>query len=75
MGKCISVEIIKYFWALRGLANKPFFAKFGKLSYIGKPVIIIGKKKISIGDKVRILPGIRMESYGGVPFKSKIIAQ
>ena len=69
------MEIIKYFWALRGLANKPFFAKFGKLSYIGKPVIIIGKKKISIGDKVRILPGIRMESYGGVPFKSKIIAQ
>ncbi|MDD6148813.1 MAG: DapH/DapD/GlmU-related protein [Lachnospiraceae bacterium] len=59
------MEPIKYLWAIRGILNRPFFAKFGSMSYIGKPVIIIGKKKISIADKVRILPGIRLEAYGG----------
>lgn len=69
------MEPIKYLWALRGILNRPFFAKFGSMSYIGKPVIIIGKKKISIADKVRILPGIRLEAYGGGPFKFEIIAR
>ncbi len=56
------MDFIKIFWGIRGLVNKPFFAKFGKFSYLGKPIIIRGKSKISIGNKVRIYPGIRMEA-------------
>lgn len=54
----------KYIWALRALIYKPFFKKIGLLSYIGKPCFIEGSKKIVIGKKTRIFPGIRMEAIG-----------
>ena len=50
----------KMCWAMRGIAYKATFGKFGNVSYIGKPVSIVGAKKIFIGDKVRIYSGIRM---------------
>lgn len=59
------MNIQKVGWAIRGLVYKPFFKKFGKMSYIGKPIEIMGKNKISIGEKVRIFPNIRLEVYGG----------
>lgn len=58
------MDINKLFWFFRGLAYKFFFGRFGNLSYIGKPVSICGKRKIYIGDKVRIYPGARMEAIG-----------
>lgn len=55
----------KLFWALRGLIYKISFGKFGKFSYLGKPISIVGAKNIFIEDKVRIYPGIRMEAANG----------
>lgn len=55
---------IKYLWALRGFFSKLSFKKFGNMSYLGKPLYIEGKRKISIGNCTRIFPGIRMEALG-----------
>ena len=70
------MDLIKLGWAIRGVFNKPFFKQFGNMSYLGKPIIIHGKDKISIGNKVRIYPNIRLEVLGGgVPYRSRIIHQ
>ena len=53
--------IVKYFWVLRGLVYKFFFRSFGFSSYIGKPLLIFNYKRISVGNKVRIFPGARIE--------------
>lgn len=55
---------IKYAWALRALVYRPFFRYIGNLSYIGKPCFIEGSRRISIGNRTRIFPGIRMEAIG-----------
>lgn len=55
---------IKYVWALRALLYKPFFKHIGNMSYIGKPCFIEGRKRISVGNRTRIFPGIRMEAIG-----------
>ena len=56
------MQPIKYLWAVRALLYKMSFSKIGNLSYIGKPLYIEGRKNISIGNRVRIYPGIRMEA-------------
>lgn len=58
------LNFVKYFWALRAVAYKLRFGKIGRLSYIGKPIILEGIKRVNIGNKVRIYPGVRMEVYG-----------
>ena len=60
----------KFFWFLRAIYYKIFFKRIGFPSYIGKPIFLIGKKKISLGNKVRIFPMCRMEVHGD---KSEII--
>lgn len=55
--------LIKYLWALRSLINKPFFLHYGNFCYMGKPVLISGRDKVSIGNKVRIQPGLRLEVF------------
>ena len=54
----------KYIWGLRALLYKPFFGCIGHMSYMGKPCFIEGSKRIIIGKKTRIFPGIRMEAIG-----------
>ncbi len=56
--------IYKFFWALRALLYIPFFGKIQMPSYIGKPIIIKGSRKIFIGKYVRIFPHVRMEVHG-----------
>lgn len=58
------MQIAKIFWGLRALVNAPFFHKLAMPSYYGKPVYISGKRRISIGQRVRIYPGLRMEAIG-----------
>ena len=53
---------VKYIWALRALLYKPFFKHMGFMSYIGEPCIIDNCKHISVGNKTRIFPGIRLEA-------------
>ncbi|WP_312822086.1 DapH/DapD/GlmU-related protein [Epilithonimonas sp.] len=55
--------IFKLFWIVRALLFKPFFGRFGFVSYIGKPIFIKGSKKIFIGKNVRIFPHLRIEAY------------
>lgn len=52
----------KLFWAIRGLFCRMTFGRFGSFSYIGKPLKIQGKGNIYVDNKVRIQPGIRMET-------------
>lgn len=52
----------KIVWIFRAAFYKIFFEQVGLLSYIGKPVFLQGVKRICIGKKVRIFPGIRMEA-------------
>ena len=53
------MHLAKYFWGLRALVYKAFFEHIGSLTYIGKPTFIEGKKRINIGSRTRIFPGIR----------------
>ena len=54
----------KFFWIIRAFFYKLLFKKVGFPSYIGKPIFLLGTKKISIGKKVRIYPMSRMEVHG-----------
>lgn len=56
------MDIRKMFWIGRSILYKPFFKKYGFFCYIGRPIWISGLKKISIGNRVRIFPGLRMEA-------------
>lgn len=58
------IHPIKFIWGARALLYKLFLGRVGKLTYIGKPCFIEGGKKIYIGERVRIFPGIRMEAIG-----------
>ena len=53
--------IVKLLWAIRGLLYKPFLKHLGWKSYLGKPLCLSNMKKIWIGNRVRIYPGIRIE--------------
>ena len=54
--------IKKIVWVMRGIMYKPFLRKMGRYSYIGKPIWMSKKKNISIGNRVRIYPGARIET-------------
>lgn len=56
--------MIKYLWALRAMLYNFYFNKVGKFSYIGKPLFIYGAKKITLGERVRIYPHVRLETHG-----------
>ena len=55
---------IKIIWAARALMYKLILKKIGLMSYIGRPCFIEGRKRISIGKKTRIFPGVRLEAIG-----------
>ena len=57
--------IKKVFWFLRLVFLKPFFKSVGKNSYLGPTVATHGLKGVSIGNRVRIYPGARMETHNG----------
>lgn len=56
--------VYKFFWAIRALLYAPFFGKIKLPSYIGKPILLKGVKRIFIGKHVRIYPHVRMEVHG-----------
>lgn len=58
------MNIVKYFWAIRAIIYKIGFKEIGKFSYIGKPVYLQGTRKVKIGNRVRIYPGVRIETHG-----------
>ena len=56
MGK-IQIKFYKWLWPLKKISYK----KFGKRSLIYKPILISGKKYISVGDHVFIRNSARIE--------------
>lgn len=54
--------MIKFIWAIRAILYKISFKKIGFMTYIGKPCFIKGRNRISIGNKTRIFPGLRIEA-------------
>ena len=58
----MKITFDKIIWGLRAIVYKPFFSKLGFPSYIGKPNYLEGVNRISIGSRVRIFPGVRMET-------------
>lgn len=56
--------IDKIAWFIRtNLFYRIRFKKIGLVTYIGKVTHIYGGRKISIGNKVRIFPGLRIETH------------
>lgn len=53
----------KVFWFVRMFFYSIFYKRISWKGYFGKPIYLMGLKNIEIGEKVRILPGARMESH------------
>lgn len=55
--------LFKFFWTIQTLFLRLIFKRIGLLSYVGWPRFVYGGYRISIGNKVRIFPGIRAEAH------------
>ena len=55
--------IYKILWAFRFVFLKLFWARCGCIGYIGKPVYLLGMRKVVIGNRVRVFPGLRLEVH------------
>jgi acetyltransferase-like isoleucine patch superfamily enzyme len=56
--------IYRLYWGIISLFYVPFFQKYSFPSYIGVPIVTLGLKRVIIGKRVRILPGVRIETHG-----------
>lgn len=57
--------LYRLYWGLISLFYAPFFKKFSFPSYIGVPIVTFGLKRVIISRRVRILPGVRIETHEG----------
>ena len=57
--------VYKIVWGLITLLYLPFFKKLALPSYIGVPLFTSGLSRVSIERRVRIFPGLRMETHQG----------
>ncbi|MEO7212693.1 acyltransferase [Mucilaginibacter sp.] len=57
--------LYKLSWAINTQFLRLLIRRIGLVSYIGKPILIYGGRGISIGNKVRIFPGLRAETHHG----------
>jgi acetyltransferase-like isoleucine patch superfamily enzyme len=66
--------IYKLIWGFVSLCYSPFFKNFSFPSHIGIPIFTKGLKRVSIGKRVRILPGVRIETHlsGNIFFEENI---
>ena len=55
---------MKLFWIIRYLCYSLFFKQAGFISYLGRPISIVGNNKIKIGKRVSIYPHVRLEVHG-----------
>lgn len=55
----------KIFWFLKTFFLRIRFKRVGLLSYVASPIFIYGGRRIVIGNKVRIFPGLRIETHNG----------
>ena len=59
------MDIVKIAWGLRALCWKMLGRSVGLPTYIGAPLYVGGASRIVIGKRVRIWPGLRIESING----------
>ncbi|HEL7629297.1 TPA: acyltransferase [Stenotrophomonas maltophilia] len=55
--------VYKITWVLRAIFYKMIFRSFGMPGYLGRPVFVLGPRRMSFGKKVRIFPGMRAECF------------
>lgn len=58
------MKLKKIYWVIKSLFYKISFGEFGNMSYIGKPLTLSGTRKVIVGNRVRIQPGMRLEVIG-----------
>lgn len=56
--------IRKLWWSIRAILLKPFFGRIHFPSYIAPSTFIVRSRRIFIGKRVRIFPGLRAEVHG-----------
>ncbi|ATP57991.1 lipopolysaccharide biosynthesis protein [Pedobacter ginsengisoli] len=56
--------IYKLYWGFISICYAPFFKKFSFPSYIGLPLFTLGLKRVIVNKRVRIFPGLRIETHG-----------
>lgn len=66
--------IYKLYWGAVALCYALFFRKFSFPSHIGVPIFTKGLSGVTIGKRVRILPGVRIEVHnnGSIIFEENI---
>lgn len=57
-------HFFKLAWVARGFFYKIFFNQFSMPSYIGPPAFLFGTRRMFVGRRVRIFPGLRAECHG-----------
>ncbi|KQT17878.1 lipopolysaccharide biosynthesis protein [Chryseobacterium sp. Leaf404] len=55
--------LYKIYWGVVALCYAPFFKKFSFPSHIGVPIFTYGLRSVSIHKRVRIMPGVRIETH------------
>lgn len=56
------MRVRKALWWLRlVLESSVFWGKIGKKCYVGRPALVTRPRRIQLGDRVRIYPGVRLE--------------
>lgn len=64
-------RIQKLLWIVNAIILKIRFKKIGFPSYIGPTLLVLNGRNISIGNNVRIFPGLRIECH----YKGKVVIQ
>jgi len=54
----------KIIWGFISIIYAPFFRKFSFPSHIGLPLFTKGLNRVSVSSRVRIYPGLRIETHG-----------
>tara|TARA_R110001606_G_C15404041_1_gene653828 strand:+ start:13398 stop:13952 length:555 start_codon:yes stop_codon:yes gene_type:complete len=54
----------KILWAIRAIVYGAVFCRFGFPGYIGRPAFLLGTRRMHIGKRIRIFPGLRAECHG-----------
>lgn len=66
--------VYKIYWGFLALCYSPFFRKFTFPSHIGVPIFTYGLKRVTVKKRVRIMPGVRIETHkqGTIVFEEEV---
>lgn len=66
--------IYKLYWGFITLCYALFFKKFSFPSHIGVPIFTLGLNRVIVKKRVRILPGVRIETHkqGTITFEEEV---